>query len=219
MIFVLTDGISNRGISPGIPAGQLKRARVTIFALGVTNKIRNRELLAIATSTRHVFHVANYAALYQVTKAIQGGNTILAKINSLINNLLHVVLNNMLQCCAATCQQLLSPTIVHDFSQSITIVQHRTTLLRQSSTSLFHQLLLHIVISRPYLVHVQYKSAYVQSIFFNRSLKEVPQRPDRLRRMWKEMQMRIRKTGQVLSTSKRVHRHDLRRKSSLHQHR
>lgn len=73
VVFVLTDGRSNRGVSPGIPARQLKSAGVIIFALGVTNRIRNRELLAIATSKRHVFHVANYAALYQVTKAIQGG--------------------------------------------------------------------------------------------------------------------------------------------------
>ena len=73
VVFVLTDGRSNRGVSPGIPARQLKRAGVIIFALGVTNRIRNRELLEIATSKRHVFHVANYATLYQVTKAIQGG--------------------------------------------------------------------------------------------------------------------------------------------------
>ena len=73
MIFVLTDGRSNRGIAPAIPAGQLKSARVTIFAMGVTNNIRNSELLAIATSSSHVFHVGNYAVLNQVTQLFKGG--------------------------------------------------------------------------------------------------------------------------------------------------
>ena len=72
-MFVLTDGRSNRGITPGIPAGQLRSVGVIMFAMGVTNSIRNSELRAIASSPSHVFHVANYAALNQVTQKIKGG--------------------------------------------------------------------------------------------------------------------------------------------------
>ncbi len=73
VVFVLTDGRSNRGIRPGIPAGQLKRLRVAMFAMGVTKSIRNSELRAIASSSSHVFHVANFAALKQITQKIKGG--------------------------------------------------------------------------------------------------------------------------------------------------
>ena len=41
--------------------------------MGVTNNIRNDELLAIATSSSHVFHVASYAVLNEVTQKISGG--------------------------------------------------------------------------------------------------------------------------------------------------
>ena len=76
MVFVLTDGRSNRGISPGIPAGQLKNAGVIIYAMGVTNNIRDSELQAIASTRDNkklVFHVANYAALNDVTQLFEGG--------------------------------------------------------------------------------------------------------------------------------------------------
>jgi hypothetical protein len=72
-VFVLTDGRSNRGVTPKIPAGQLKSAGVIMFALGVTYNIRQSELLAIATSPNHVFHVANYTVLNRVTQGIIGG--------------------------------------------------------------------------------------------------------------------------------------------------
>ena len=76
VVFVLTDGKSNRGISPGIPAGQLRRSGVIIFALGVTSNIKQSELLSIASSPRHVYHVANYAALNRVTQAVNGGKSL-----------------------------------------------------------------------------------------------------------------------------------------------
>ena len=87
VIYVLTDGRSNRGISPGIPAGQLKSAGVTIFAMGVTNSIRTSELLAIATSPHHIFHVANYAVLNRVTQAIRSGKLVSDfSLTSLVEN-------------------------------------------------------------------------------------------------------------------------------------
>lgn len=73
VVFVLTDGKSNIGIKPYIPAAQLRARRVIMFALGVTNNIRQSELLSIASSSAHVFHVASYAVLNAVTEAITGG--------------------------------------------------------------------------------------------------------------------------------------------------
>lgn len=73
VVFVLTDGRSNRGITPAIPAKQLKATGVTIFALGVTNNIQRSELLSIASSSSHMFHVDSYATLNGVTKKIEGG--------------------------------------------------------------------------------------------------------------------------------------------------
>jgi hypothetical protein len=79
VIYVLTDGKSNRGIKPGIPAGQLKRRRVIIYAMGVTNHIKESELRQIASSKPkdHVFHVKNYAVLNEVTRLLQGGEPII----------------------------------------------------------------------------------------------------------------------------------------------
>ena len=73
MVFVLTDGRSNRGIAPATPARQLRAKGVTMFALGVTNNVKQSELLSIATSSSHVFHVDSYATLDKVTKKLEGG--------------------------------------------------------------------------------------------------------------------------------------------------
>lgn len=73
VVFVLTDGKSNRGIAPATPAGQLKSRGVTVFALGVTSNVRHSELLSIASSSSHVFHVDSYATLNKVIDKIEGG--------------------------------------------------------------------------------------------------------------------------------------------------
>jgi hypothetical protein len=95
VVFVLTDGRSNRGVTPKIPAGQLKSAGVIMFALGVTYNIRQSELLAIATSPNHVFHVANYAVLNQVTQAIRGGELQRTLLNSKTP---HIITENLRVC-------------------------------------------------------------------------------------------------------------------------
>ena len=53
-----------------------------------------------------------------------------AKMNNLIN-----VVNNLLQCCAAFCQQLLSTTIVHSCSRSTIIVQSLLTTINKLFSS------------------------------------------------------------------------------------
>ena len=73
VVFVLTDGKSNQGVNPSTPVTQLKASGVTMFALGVTTSVRQSELLAIASSTSHVYHVGNFATLNQVITKIKGG--------------------------------------------------------------------------------------------------------------------------------------------------
>ena len=51
-----------------------------------------------------------------------------------MNNLINVV-NNLLQCCAAPCQQLLSTTIVHSCSRSTIIVQSLLTTIKKLFSS------------------------------------------------------------------------------------
>ena len=53
-----------------------------------------------------------------------------AKMNNLIN-----LVNNLLQCCAASCQQLLSTTIVHSCSRSTTFVQSLLTTINKLFSS------------------------------------------------------------------------------------
>ncbi len=54
VVFVLTaNGRSNIGIRSGITAGQLKKAGVIMFAMGVTGNIKDSELLSIATSPKY----------------------------------------------------------------------------------------------------------------------------------------------------------------------
>ncbi|CAB4022546.1 tyrosinase-like isoform X2 [Paramuricea clavata] len=72
VIYVLTDGKSNLGVKPSIPAVQLKRRRVIIYAMGVTSHIRESELRQIASLKDHVLHVRNYAVLNEVTRLLQG---------------------------------------------------------------------------------------------------------------------------------------------------
>ena len=74
IIFVITDGRSNLGIAPGIPAGELKKnSNVSIVALGVTSKINQTELEIIASSPSDVFHLKNFAALNNLTQSLRKG--------------------------------------------------------------------------------------------------------------------------------------------------
>ncbi|XP_028405797.1 uncharacterized protein LOC114528378 [Dendronephthya gigantea] len=72
LIFVITDGKSNLGIDPGVPAGKLKQNdNVSIVAVGVTNKINQTELQSIASSPSHVIHVKDFDALKKLTQSLK----------------------------------------------------------------------------------------------------------------------------------------------------
>ena len=74
IIVVITDGRSNLGINPIIPAGKLKEnLNITISALSITNKINETELEGIASSPSHVLRVNDFAALKNFTRRLQNG--------------------------------------------------------------------------------------------------------------------------------------------------
>lgn len=52
-----------------IPSLQIHRAGIEVFAVGVTTRVRNQELRAIATDSRHIYMV-NFNSLYGIVKSI-----------------------------------------------------------------------------------------------------------------------------------------------------
>lgn len=52
-----------------IPSLQIHRAGIEVFAVGVTTQVRNQELRAIATDSRHIYMV-NFNSLYGIVKSI-----------------------------------------------------------------------------------------------------------------------------------------------------
>lgn len=74
IIVVITDGRSNLGLDPIIPAGKLKENfNITISALSITNKINETELQGIASSPSHVLHLKDFAALKNFTDRLKDG--------------------------------------------------------------------------------------------------------------------------------------------------
>ena len=69
-MFVVTDGRTNVGIKPKIPAKKLRAAPLNakIFALGVGAKVNAKELLEIAKTMRRIFKAKNYIALKSIAK-------------------------------------------------------------------------------------------------------------------------------------------------------
>ena len=77
IIVTITDGKSNSGVKPNIPAAQLRMRGVVSFVIGVTSSTVQSELEAIAGSSSRVFHQSSYSALSEVTREINGGEQIL----------------------------------------------------------------------------------------------------------------------------------------------
>ncbi|WP_411027229.1 VWA domain-containing protein, partial [Salmonella sp. s54925] len=73
-VFVLTDGRSNRGVNPSIPAKSLRRRGVTIFAVGVTKSIRTPELRSMASRpyNKNVFHIDSFSAMARIVAYLIG---------------------------------------------------------------------------------------------------------------------------------------------------
>ncbi|XP_066919000.1 uncharacterized protein [Clytia hemisphaerica] len=71
VVFLLTDGKSNRGVKPSIPAAQLKNSGVDIFVLGIGNNVNVLELKSIASSNNNVFRVRNFVDLQRLINALR----------------------------------------------------------------------------------------------------------------------------------------------------
>ena len=73
VIFLMTDGHSNIGGSPGQRATILKNSGVQIFVLGI-GFINMNELRSIASSSSYIFRVTSYSDLSRVTGQLDQGN-------------------------------------------------------------------------------------------------------------------------------------------------
>lgn len=76
VILVLTDGFSNRGVTPSDPATSLKNSEVTIFVVGITQNTNIKELNSIASRPRikddkFVYRVGSYTALTKIIKLLK----------------------------------------------------------------------------------------------------------------------------------------------------
>uniref|UniRef100_UPI00397EAB7D vWA domain-containing protein n=1 Tax=Salmonella sp. s54925 TaxID=3159674 RepID=UPI00397EAB7D len=76
IIFVLTDGFSNRGVSPSVPATSLKNSEVSIFVMGITKNTNMKELKSIASTPtlpgeKFVYRVDSYEALQDIIKLLK----------------------------------------------------------------------------------------------------------------------------------------------------
>ena len=68
---VITDGESLQD-DPTVPAKELRRSGVEIFAIGVGDKVNQEELRTIATNPdkEHVFHVDNFIKIIDIEREI-----------------------------------------------------------------------------------------------------------------------------------------------------
>ena len=67
VLITVTSGPSYDSVR--IPSLQIHRAGIEVFAIGVTNRARNRELKAMATDPRHIYRV-NFNSLNSIAKSI-----------------------------------------------------------------------------------------------------------------------------------------------------
>lgn len=71
VMFVVTDGQSQRPVSTQQAANLAHKAGIKTFAIGVGNSISKQELEHIASDPRHVFHVSTFEALHQLQSELR----------------------------------------------------------------------------------------------------------------------------------------------------
>lgn len=80
VVFVLTDGYSNRGVKPSIPATKLKNKEAVVFVVGISGDTNQAELESIATQptsdeiakgVKYVFRIHDYATLNEIIKLLK----------------------------------------------------------------------------------------------------------------------------------------------------
>ena len=74
IVFVITDGNTNVGVNPKIPADQLRAAplKAKVFALGIGTSVNEAELINIAGFSSHVFRAKNYKILKKIAHYLGG---------------------------------------------------------------------------------------------------------------------------------------------------
>ena len=72
-VFVLTDGMWNRGGDPYPIAKQLKDGNVEIFSIGVTNGVNMNVMRQLATDDSHAFHYSSFTQFRELANYLRGG--------------------------------------------------------------------------------------------------------------------------------------------------
>lgn len=73
-VFLLTDGMWNRGGDPSGIAKTLKDNNIEIFSIGVTNGVDDSVLRQLATDNKHAFHYSSFTQFRELATYLRGGN-------------------------------------------------------------------------------------------------------------------------------------------------
>ena len=72
-VFLLTDGMWNRGGDPYPIAKRLKEGQIEIFSIGVTNGVNMNVLTQLATDSTHAFHYSSFSQFRELANYLRGG--------------------------------------------------------------------------------------------------------------------------------------------------
>lgn len=72
-VFLLTDGMWNKGGNPYNIAKTLKDGKIEIFSIGVTNGVDMNVLRQLATDNSHAFHYTSFTQFRELANYLRGG--------------------------------------------------------------------------------------------------------------------------------------------------
>ena len=75
-VFVLTDGMWNRGGDPYPIAKTLKDQNIEIFSIGVTNGVNMNAMRQLATDNSHAFHYSSFTQFRELANYLRGGKSL-----------------------------------------------------------------------------------------------------------------------------------------------
>lgn len=79
-VFLLTDGMWNRGGDPYPIAKNLKDQKIEIYSIGVTNGVNMNVLRQLATDNSHAFHYNSFTQFRELANHLRGGRLLASKI-------------------------------------------------------------------------------------------------------------------------------------------
>lgn len=86
-VFVLTDGMWNRGGDPYPIAKQLKDEDIEIFSIGVTNGVNMGVMRKLATDNSHAFHYNDFTQFRELANYLRGGESRYAVDHLVLTNI------------------------------------------------------------------------------------------------------------------------------------